>query len=250
MTTDLDIDPRLEDRLRRTLAAVAEQTPLHSELVLAPSAPSARAPRRVLVVLASAAAVLLGALIVADGRDEVATVRPAERPAPDGPAATNTTVSGRPGDADHISAVAVAWRQLASDALGDPAWRTAVPDADIYRHVGPTGSTTLVATVGDPSDPTLSIDVQAFAAGEYRDDPVWRQEVAGASGPGRLVEEGELFVVDEPARDVRSAVVVTERGVVLVHSTRATIAGLPSVEAFADLARLLAREAPRLLDPA
>ncbi|HEV7886055.1 MAG TPA: hypothetical protein VGO92_00735 [Acidimicrobiales bacterium] len=228
MTTDLELDPRLDDLLRRTFDAVADQTPL-ADPGLAPvlrldtiteaGRPRWRRPLGVAVV-GSAAAVAVAVALVAGGptdrspADRTATLATAppvattELPAEAGPPA-DTTYQVKVWE--DLVTEALAAGGLVSDTGAAARGWTAVPPQ-------PWHLTSYMAQAGEPGEPPNTlIDLELFEPGRYRDDPVWAQQVAGAPTPGEAVPEGLLFLLPDGAGTVRTAVVVAEHGMAKIR---------------------------------
>jgi hypothetical protein len=232
MTLDLDldrdfsVDPQLEALLRRTLESVADQTPLSSEVPLlagvtplAETRSRARWARPALVAAASVAAAAVAVSVLAGGGaadgpvDVTATV--ASEPAP------STTVAVPAGEVVDLGPRVEAWRDLVRDALqagglrggeaGHPLWIAVPPELTRF--------TAYQATTGGPDDVMVaSVELRMFEPGEFRDDPAWAQQVAGAPDAGEPVAEGRLFLVPDASGTVRTAIVVGERGMATVRA--------------------------------
>jgi hypothetical protein len=239
MSLDLDVDPRLADRIRRTLDAVAEHTPESGPpLVVRIDGPSARRPHWALPAAAAAAVALVVGLAALrpDGSTEVDTSPPADSQPGPGDSPTTTAV-WPPEDVDRTSAEVLAWRELVVAALAEGGWPSSVGEA--FRAGEGTLWSDFVALVGPSlTDQDVLVDFQTFAPGEYRSNLDWQREVAGSRDDGQVVPEGRLFLMESGEEvSMRGAIVVTEHGVLMV---RVAVAIQPPGEDVAVLARRLA----------
>jgi hypothetical protein len=257
MTTDLEIDPRLDDLLRRTFEAVADQTPLTeagSALVVRLDSVADRGRPRwrrpVGVVLAgSAAAAAVTVALVAGGSGGQS---PGDRTATLATQATVATTElpsevGQPTDPTYRMK---AWQDLVTEALAaggilqgvDQAGRvwTAVPPEDFHL-------TSYLAQAGEPGEPPNTlVDLELFEPGRYQPDPAWAQQVAGAAAPGEAVAEGLLFLIPDSVGTVRTAVVVNETG---MSKVRVDGDPVPPTDRLAAAARRVAAGTDALDDP-
>ena len=238
MTTDLDTDPRLDDVLRRTFEAVADQTMLTSAATSSPvvrldsviARGRGRAPWRRPVGAALAGAAAATIIAIGLSRDpepapEGPTVDVASGPAA-GAAGSDTAAGGGP------DVQAQRFRELVAgeiriEGVGNDVsvWSDADDPVRMY-----------VALVGDDATRLdLVVDLTMFGPGEHRDEPAWAQEVAEASAPGTAVPEGLLFLDD----DGYGAAIVSPHGLVRVR-LQPDVDPKPTTEELTELVRQVA----------
>jgi hypothetical protein len=245
VSLDLDVDPQLADRIRRTLDTVAAGTPVPSSSASVPTVVSLDTPAGgrarwglAAALVATAAAVVAVVALSPSTGSRLDVTPPADAPADS--LSPTTTVAWPPEGVDRTSPGALQWQAVVVDALV----ANGLPDSVSDAFAGGPGTlaSDYVALVGThPTGEGLEvlIDLQMFAPGEYQADPEWQREVAGTANIGEVVPEGRLFLLQDSdeAHSVRRAVVVAEHGVVMVVLA---MDPLPSWEQAGDLARTLA----------
>lgn len=185
-----------------------------------------------LLAVAASAAVLVGAaglLWATTARTDT----PASSSAPMAPASdTDSTVPLRD----------LNWESAVAEVLKEAGWELAATEY-ILNDGEPFGAS-VVALVGDGR---VEFEVQAYADGEFSDDPDWQMGVAGSTTPGTRFAEGTLFVTDEETTSVRRAVVVSPLAIVTVHAESVPVDRLPDIDTFTTAAIQLAARVPNVL---
>lgn len=236
----------IEDRLDEATQAVkrqVERIPLRPADVL-----RRRNHRRRAATAVSALALMVGmiggtAFLLADATDLPAATDAAATQEDSTPPTT-----GAPAEALYDSDAALAWRASVAEALADNGWQREI--ALSYETPTPvTGGGSVTAVVRDDADRlVLVVDLQAFAPGEYRDDPIWQKEVAGSNSPGQVLPEGTLFVADTET-EMRLVLLVTEEGLLTLKAEATPSDPLPPADSLESLARVLAPAIAAVVEP-
>lgn len=212
---------RTTEALRRTMQAIVDVAPEAPDV--APIRPTPRKPAPTPLVAAAAAFVLVlvvGAAlaIVTDSAPEadvaapesatiVSTVPPSTTWPP-----TTAVASGVLYD----TAAAITWGDAVTEALVSTGWDEPVIAAFETDQPFARGGT-VTALVGETDWSRLVVDLQGWAEGEYRTDPVWQSEVGGSTDPGRETPRGTLFT---STGDANTVILVNEHGLLTLQMVR------------------------------